>query len=327
MDCPSCKAPNPTGMRFCGQCAAALDPATDLVTQQVKRIIGEQFSERALIEHEVSDHLITRFGSYLKIAAWVFAPAVFLLVVVIGIVGFLGVRTYDNAVNTIQGVADLAAKSVQAKAEKAGASIESAAKITQDAVADYKAKTAGATKQLETSAKAATDLVASVRKGAEENQQKLAELSRAKAANPSLTLGQVDSSLLTPSSLYGGSTFGSTTFGGLSSITQTYKVGDTGEKVKLIQNRLSLLNCYKGEATGKFDEATSNAVIAFKKVKNPPKPTTYTLPGINGPISISNPLYMPEIYDGTVDYSVLRDLFPGGIDIVPGIAPLADTCK
>ena len=199
MDCPSCKAKNLDDMRFCGQCAYPLDPAADLVTRQVNRMLAERFSDRGLIEHEVSDHLITRFGLYLKIAAWVFAPAVTLLIVVIGIVGFLGIRTYDNAVGAIQGAADVATKSVQTKADRAAATIESAAKAAQTSAAEYNTKTATATQQLESRAKRVDARVTDVLASADENQRKLNVISEARRVNPNTTLGEFSSADVTPS--------------------------------------------------------------------------------------------------------------------------------
>jgi len=104
-----------------------------------------------------------------------------------------------------------------------------------------------------------------------------------------------------------------------------YRIGSLGdpEAVKEIQTRLIVLDCYKGEATGKFDEATANAVIAFRKATSPQTTITAPLTGLR----VNVPLYSPEVLnDGAVDSEVLQGLFPGGIDQHPSVLPTKN-CK
>jgi hypothetical protein len=96
MECPTCKPPNVLAGKFCPDCGRVLDPAADL-TKQVTNIIEAKFKDRALIEAEVSDKIITRLDGYFKIGGWVFGGATALLTAAIVIATYSGYGTLKDA--------------------------------------------------------------------------------------------------------------------------------------------------------------------------------------------------------------------------------------
>jgi hypothetical protein len=276
----------PRAIAFAVNAARRSIPIADLVTQQVSRILAEQFKERGLVEYEVSDHIIAHFGSYLKIAAWVFAPGLAACLISIAIAAFFGFKTYTDASHAIHTAADTAVSEVQGKANKAGQAIAEAGQKAQSSFREYDEKAPKLRGQLdaaERQLKSAQSRISQVMQSATENQQKLSAIKDTRATNPDITLGQLSPSIVTPSSL---GTFSA-------SLAETYRLGDSGERVKQIQTRLKDRNCYQGEATGVFDQATSDAVIAFKKAKDALSPIL---------------LFGRGTYDGTIDYMTSLDL-------------------
>ena len=142
MDCPNCATTNPDDNRYCGTCGTTLDPKAELVTRQVDRILQDRFKERALVEYEVTDQIVTRFGSYLKIAAWVFAPALLLCAIAIATAAFLGFKTYSNATESIQKAANLAVNDVQARAQKTTDDMDAMERKSNNKFGDVTAKSA-----------------------------------------------------------------------------------------------------------------------------------------------------------------------------------------
>jgi hypothetical protein len=118
MECPVCKADNPEGNLFCGKCGAAFSPAIQAVDREVEKLLKEKFKDRGLVEFEVSDKLITRFMLLLKIAAWVFAPALTILGIAIAIIASLGFKTYNEATTTIRNAAAAAVTEVAGDGEE-----------------------------------------------------------------------------------------------------------------------------------------------------------------------------------------------------------------
>src|SRR5579863_6752678 len=131
MDCPSCKAQNSDDNAFCGKCAAALYPDRDSVNQRVDRILQERFRDRAIIEHEISDKLLARFMTLIKVAGWVFAPALTLFLLTVGFVGFMGLRTYSDARSAITNATATAVDEIRASATKGKETVATSAKTAQ----------------------------------------------------------------------------------------------------------------------------------------------------------------------------------------------------
>jgi uncharacterized membrane protein YvbJ len=99
--CSICNADNPDGKAFCGDCGSSFDPQRDDLSRKVESILAAKFKDRNLIEHEVTDKIVTRFDIWSKVAGWMVAIPGLILTVIIGILGLLGLKTYSDASNAI----------------------------------------------------------------------------------------------------------------------------------------------------------------------------------------------------------------------------------
>jgi hypothetical protein len=268
MQCPICSIDNPIDNRFCGQCGGTLDPKSDLVTQQINRVLEARFKDRALIEYQVTDTLVTRFSSYLKWAALLLTPALFIFGIAVSIAIFLGFKTFNNAADAIKKASTTAVAEVQEKAvvaEQAIATAQEGAKLTNASLDSKAPQLQRELDRVNRQLKGAAIKIAGIAQSAEENQRKLAQIKDTRTNNPTLPIGELNSTLVTPS-FPQASVF---TNSGIASIPfRTYTLGDSGDAVMIIQNRLREAGCYKGQTTGSFDKATADAVIAFKRAKD-----------------------------------------------------------
>jgi hypothetical protein len=273
MECPNCKSENPETNTFCGTCGSSL--TTDLVLIRVEKILSEKFKDRALVEYEITDKIAGHFTTFLKVGAWVFAPT-------LALIAFFGWKTFNDASTSIQRAADTAVKEVQSRAKTADETIATSAARVQVVLDRYAAapELQKALQAAEARVKNADARTLAVEKSARENQQKLAQIASTRAASPDTTLGQLNQNIVTPSPLLSftipgvtSTTSGPLILGGTPRIT--FKIGDTGDDVKKIQNRLKTLKCYSGEVSGTYDEATEAAGTLFKKTSEETKRKLY----------------------------------------------------
>lgn len=130
MECPACKASNPDDNQFCGKCGVSLGTSA-AIDRRVEQLLSERFRDRGLIEYQISDNLVNRFTSLLKIGAWVFAPSIFVLGVALAIAGWFGFKTYSDASQKIQSAASAAVSQLQSKEVTAETSIDRSVKNAQ----------------------------------------------------------------------------------------------------------------------------------------------------------------------------------------------------
>jgi hypothetical protein len=266
--CPACSTENPTENQFCGNCGGSLVSTDPAIGRQVDQILKDRLKDRVVVEYDLTEKLTARFGMYLRIAGWVFAPSLFILCCALALIAALGLKTFSDAQSTIRNAAQVAVQEVQGKATNAKTTIETALAEAQKTIAAYE-KTITKLSAKMTDANA---LVASVTQNARENQQKLASLAAARESNPNTTLGQISPSLFAPSPDYNlrlsspGQTFQFS--------EHSFKKGQSGEDVELLQRRLQDRECYNGKITGVFDDDTSVAVnrylSAIKSFSFPP---------------------------------------------------------
>jgi hypothetical protein len=280
MECPVCKADNPDENLFCGKCGAAFSPAIQAVDREVEKLLKEKFKDRGLVEFEVSDKLVTRFMLLLKIAAWVFAPALTIFGIAIAIIASLGFKTYTEATTTIRNAATAAVTEVNGTAKNAVEGITNSSQQAERVIDTY-AKSPGLKKTVEgveAQAKVADARVAAVLKVAEEYQKKLADLDAVRRSNPETRLGDLNPSVFSQSS--SSLLAVNTVIPPALANSRYYVIGSQGEDVKTIQTQLKKRNCYAGPIGGVFDKATEDGVIAYRKAKAslPPllNPTLYT---------------------------------------------------
>jgi hypothetical protein len=266
MECTVCKADNPEGNLFCGKCGAAFSPAIQAVDREVEKLLKEKFKDRGLVEFEVSDKLVTRFMLLLKIAAWVFAPALGILAIALTIIASMGFKTYTEATTTIRNAAAAAVTEVQGTAKNAVDGITNSSQQAERVIDSF-AKSPGLKKTvegIEARAKLTNDQLVAVQKAATEYQKKLADLDAVRRSSPDTRIGDLSPSVFTSSAALGSAALG---LGQVPVVGRYYILGSQGEDVKTIQNQLKKRNCYDGAASGVFDKATEDGVIAYKKAK------------------------------------------------------------
>jgi hypothetical protein len=101
VECPRCKAGNPDGKRFCGDCGSPLDPALLAANQfietsvrsQVQSILNENYKDQKLVEMETTQAIASRFSEWAKLLGFFVGIPVALLLLVLAA---FGIKTYSD---------------------------------------------------------------------------------------------------------------------------------------------------------------------------------------------------------------------------------------
>lgn len=101
IECAKCKAANPDGKRFCGDCGAPLEsksPATadnaDIVRRdQVMDIVRQHYKDQKVVEIETTQAIATRFSEWTKLLAFFVGLPIAALFFLLG---FFGIKTYTD---------------------------------------------------------------------------------------------------------------------------------------------------------------------------------------------------------------------------------------
>jgi hypothetical protein len=97
MECAKCRAGNPDGKSYCGDCGSRLDPSAGLsgadLRQQIHAVIKEELKDQKVVEYEVSEAIATRLTGWAKLLGYCVGVPLTLLLVVFG---FLGIKTYSD---------------------------------------------------------------------------------------------------------------------------------------------------------------------------------------------------------------------------------------
>jgi Tfp pilus assembly protein PilE len=312
MQCSICKSDNPDEKRYCGDCGAALDAQSERLRQQVSRAVNEQFKDRAIIEYEVTDRIITRLQSWAKIAAVMFAVVGGMLVIVVAILGFLGVKTYSDAVSKVERASDAAVANLQKQSSAKEENLRREAEKSLAALERYASpkELESAVRRAEQQARRADERVSAVVRSAVENEGKLNQIGSLQSLYPKTPIGDLNPGIFRPTvsgltipditDLYKPSV-------SMESVLKDYSVGSKGADVEKIQRRLKELGCYDGEATGEFDSKTAVAVDAFKKAFR--RSLGIGIPPLSTPTPEIASATTPGLLEGSVDYVTWVDLF------------------
>lgn len=133
-----CKALNPDGQKYCGECGAALSTERAAGVSDLQPLIEEalerRLKEQKVVEIEVSQAIAARLVEWAKLLGFFVAIPLALLAVILGIMGFSdyknfndhinkSINTFDNKVSDIQKSLDskvlVAAQSTTASMEQA----------------------------------------------------------------------------------------------------------------------------------------------------------------------------------------------------------------
>jgi hypothetical protein len=101
IECARCKAQNPDGKRFCGDCGGPLDPALVTMTEsmgamlreKVGDFVKEHYKDQRIVELETAQAVASRLSDWAKLFGFfVGIPTAILLL----ILGALGIKTYSD---------------------------------------------------------------------------------------------------------------------------------------------------------------------------------------------------------------------------------------
>jgi hypothetical protein len=106
IECARCKAQNPDGKRFCGDCGGPLDPALAAVkeltratlSEQVADIIKERYKDQKIVELETTQAIASRFSDWAKLFGFFVGIPIAILFLILGA---LGIKTYSDFSNQV----------------------------------------------------------------------------------------------------------------------------------------------------------------------------------------------------------------------------------
>ena len=253
MDCPKCKATNPDGKRFCGDCGSSLDSIDEEFRRNVQAVIREQLRDQKMVEIETADAVLQRLKTWAK-------PLLYSVAVVAAVLGLLGFRTLRDTIEALKTAREQALATLQEQAKHESRSIAE----TADAIrADY--RKLGDQQDLVQKLKQAEDRVASI----EVAGKKL----KARFELASTELAKQDSAGGRPSTISTNIGMSLRNNGEARSTNRYFVEGSSGPEVERIQQRLRELACFNGELSGAFDAATKAAVERFNSARGDPLAT------------------------------------------------------
>src|SRR5215469_9852350 len=118
VECINCKAQNPTGKNFCGDCGTPLGSASSapyesLLRRQIQEILKEQLKDQKVIEIETSIAIASRVSEWAKLFG-IYAGIP--LAILILTLAFLGIKSFTDLSASIENRRkDILAVSQQAK--------------------------------------------------------------------------------------------------------------------------------------------------------------------------------------------------------------------
>ncbi|HWZ50193.1 MAG TPA: peptidoglycan-binding protein [Granulicella sp.] len=312
-----CAQSNPDNNRFCGQCGAALDAASQKLREQIRDVIRQEFKNEDLVAVTVADKAEERLWRWSKMVgiAGLFAS--------IGLAAF-GFTSFDGARNQIKNAALLAAQDLRSVsdstkktlAQNTLTTLSQVEKTRLTAIADMqyeeqRTRTAADSVTLRT--KATNEKLAAAEQQVAVLQSRLQAINEVRSKLPDTPIGAITNDLFKPTG-FGQGGYGEGPYGGIAVISP-YKEGTVGNGVRALQERLAALGCYSGQPSGIFDPATTAGVSAYVAANGSPSVDAYL-----GLSATSADAPSPVIVDGstgTVDYGMWRAIF----------APLAKHCQ
>jgi hypothetical protein len=115
IECTRCKAQNPDGKRFCGDCGGPLDPALvamrelmgTTLREQVHEVVKEHYKDQKIVELETTQAIASRLLDWAKLLGFFVGIPIAILFLILGA---LGIKTYSD----FSGQVDKAQKDITA---------------------------------------------------------------------------------------------------------------------------------------------------------------------------------------------------------------------
>jgi hypothetical protein len=99
MECLNCKATNPEGKRYCGDCGTCLDPNISPIKSYldvnlrslVEAILADKLKDQKVVETEIAEAVVTKMSNWTKLLGFFVGIPLGLIVFLLG---FLGIKSY-----------------------------------------------------------------------------------------------------------------------------------------------------------------------------------------------------------------------------------------
>ena len=99
MECFNCKANNPEGKRYCGDCGNFLDPNISPIKSYldvnlrslVEAILADKLKDQRVVETEIAEAVVTKMSNWAKLLGFFVGIPLGLIVFLLG---FLGIKSY-----------------------------------------------------------------------------------------------------------------------------------------------------------------------------------------------------------------------------------------
>jgi hypothetical protein len=110
VECARCKAPNPDGKRFCGDCGAPLESAVTAakglvgteLRDQVNEIIREHYKDQKILEIETAQAIASRLLDWAKLLGFFIGIPVAVLLLILGVLGISKYSDFSEKVDKAQ---------------------------------------------------------------------------------------------------------------------------------------------------------------------------------------------------------------------------------
>jgi hypothetical protein len=101
MECPKCKATNPEGKKYCGDCGACLDlevstflnQVESYILQQIQVAVRDQLKDQKVVEIEIAQAIAIRLSEWTKLFGFFVGIPLTIFALLLG---FLGIRTFAD---------------------------------------------------------------------------------------------------------------------------------------------------------------------------------------------------------------------------------------
>ena len=103
MNCNNCKAANPEGKKYCGDCGAALDlsaVAKDAGESAVQQQIRVQAKDQKLVEVELIEAVVNRLSNWAKLFGFFVGIPVALFLALLGLLGYKTYSDFKSLIDT-----------------------------------------------------------------------------------------------------------------------------------------------------------------------------------------------------------------------------------
>lgn len=128
MQCPKCKALNPDGKQYCGDCGVSLKTIGDMsdadIRERIRVVLREELRDEKLVQAEATEAIVAKITDWAKLLGYVAGIPIAILLLVLGA---LGVKKYTD----LWSLADAAEQKIQPLIKSANDQADQLSKQTE----------------------------------------------------------------------------------------------------------------------------------------------------------------------------------------------------